>query len=138
MNVSALAIAPKISLLYVGLNISLLLLLALYVVWVRYRTKTYFGDDGDGPMYQAMRVQANAVEYIPAALVMLVVLELMGCDGRYVHLLGIMLTLGRVAHAWGLGHSTGASIGRGLGTLLTWLTFAWGAGLCLYGFYFGV
>ena len=46
-----------------------------------------------------MRGHANAIETIPTALILLVLLALLGVPAWAIHLLGIALTVGRGLHA---------------------------------------
>jgi uncharacterized membrane protein YecN with MAPEG domain len=50
-------------------------------------------------------------------------------------LIGSALTIGRIAHAWGLIKTYGPSPGRAIGFFLTWFVYLVGAGACVY---FGV
>ena len=62
--------------LYAGLLGLMLLVLSALVSRQRLRHKVSIGD-GDVPSVRAaMRVQANFVEYVPLALILLVLLEL--------------------------------------------------------------
>ncbi|MEY3017177.1 MAG: hypothetical protein RL336_312 [Pseudomonadota bacterium] len=127
----ALAVMPAISSFYIGVNVLLVFVLAIYVVMLRRRHKVGIGDGGVPEMLRAIRVHANALEYVPLALLMLLVMELMGVAALHLHALGLALTLGRLLHAWGLAHSSGTSLGRFIGTLLTWGVFAYAAVICI-------
>lgn len=123
--------------LYAGVNILLLLVLALMVVVGRARSKVMLGDGGDPQLFQASRVHANAVEYIPAGLVGLAILGILSdpvVPSEVIHAGGVMLTAGRILHAVGLSSNPGRSFGRAVGTLLTWLAFLLiGAALIWFG-----
>lgn len=69
---------------------------------------------------RAIRAHANAVEYLPIAILLLALAELTGMTALWLHGLGIVLLVSRVLHAWGLSHSSGKSLGRFWGTLLCW------------------
>jgi uncharacterized membrane protein YecN with MAPEG domain len=112
------ALAPVA--LYAGLNILVLMALALHVVGARVRHKVLIGDGGVEEVLRAIRAHANAVEYVPVILVGLAVLALSGAPGWLVHASGAALTLGRVLHGVGLNANAGTSFGRAAGTLLTW------------------
>ena len=79
------------------------------------------GDGGDTTLQRRVRVHANAIENLPLALLLLGGMELNGYPPQLVHGFGATLFVSRVAHAWGLSHSSGTSRGRFLGTLFTWL-----------------
>jgi uncharacterized membrane protein YecN with MAPEG domain len=72
-------------------------------------------------MQQAVRVQANFVEYVPFAVILLILADLGGLQVSAVHAAGILLLTSRVLHAWGLSHSPGRTFGRFYGTAGTWL-----------------
>jgi uncharacterized membrane protein YecN with MAPEG domain len=104
---------------------------ALFVVIVGFRVtlrrraiKVGIGNGGDSILAQRIRVHANAVEYLPIALILLLILELNQTEPLLLHVFGILLLLGRVLHAWGLSMSPGVTPGRGSGMVLTWGTIA--------------
>jgi uncharacterized membrane protein YecN with MAPEG domain len=112
---------PIVTSIYAALSAILLLVLAGRVVLQRRRSKIGLGDGGDSALQQCMRVHANAVEYLPLALILLLLLELRGIPAPWLHGLGISLVVGRVLHAWGFSRRKGVSFGRFVGTLVTWL-----------------
>ncbi|MCW5724787.1 MAG: MAPEG family protein [Maricaulaceae bacterium] len=109
--------------LYAGLNIILLVFLAFRTTSLRRATKVDIGDGGNPALARAHRAHANAAENIPAGLIALFLVGLLGAQALYVHALGAMLTLGRAAHAYGFTTKAGVSVGRFMGMLLTWLMF---------------
>lgn len=106
--------------LYAGILGLLLMLLSLLVVKQRMKHKVLLGDDGVPALRLAIRVHANFIEYVPLALVLILLLELMAAPPALLHGLGIALLAGRIGHAQGLGRTAKPSVGRFLGTLLTW------------------
>lgn len=113
----------EIAALYCGVNILLLLVLAYLVTQGRRTHKITLGDGGHEGMSRAIRAHANAAEYIPAALVGLVVLSLFEALPVWVlHAGGISLTLGRILHGWGL-HTGVLNMPRRLGTAFSWLSY---------------
>ena len=110
-----------ITMLYAGLCAILVVFLGLRVVQFRFRNRIGLGDGGDPTLQRRVRVHANAVENLPLALLLLGGMELNGYPPALVHGFGATLFVSRVAHAWGLSHSSGTSKGRFLGTLFTWL-----------------
>ena len=72
---------------------------------------------------QAVRAFGNATEYVPTALIGVVVLAFLGAQPLLVHTAGLLLFAGRVAHAWGLSRSGGASLPRAIGVVATWLAY---------------
>ena len=119
--------------LWVGLNLFLLLTLSVLVVRQRRRHRVELGD-GDVPeLTRAIRAFGNATEYVPTGLVALAVLALTGAPAALVHLTGLALFVGRVAHAIGLSRSSGATPPRAVGVTLTWVAYiVAGVSLLLY------
>ena len=107
--------------LYVALGVLLVLALSARVIWLRNARKVALGDGGLPELARAIRAHANAVEYLPLGLLMLLVIELDGARAEWLHLAGITLLAGRSLHAWGLSRRSGRSFGRALGIVLTWL-----------------
>ncbi len=107
--------------IYIALCGILLILLAIFVVAGRRKNLVGIGDGGIKAMNRAIRVHANATEYIPIALLLLVALESTGASAWQIHTLGCVLVASRIAHAIGLSKSAGTSMPRFWGTLGTWL-----------------
>jgi hypothetical protein len=123
----------EIAALYAGANILLLLVLALVVVMGRRRHKIRLGDGGNEDFARAQRAHANAAEYIPAGLVGLLMLALLepAAPLWVLHAAGGTLTAGRLLH--GIGLNAGMlNLGRSLGVLLTWVSYALIGGGLLY------
>ncbi|WP_231510273.1 MAPEG family protein [Fischerella sp. PCC 9605] len=76
----------------------------------------------DGILQRKVRAYGNFIEYVPLALLFILVLELMNSQTWLLWVLGSALTVGRVAHAWGLIKTYGPSPGRAIGFFLTWLS----------------
>ncbi len=110
--------------LYAALLALLLLGLAIRVVVLRWRTKTGIGDGGDRGLARAIRVHGNLIEYVPIALVLLLVAELGGASPTLLHTCGIGLVAARIVHAGGLSRSAGASPERVAGTVATFTVIA--------------
>ncbi|GAB4214102.1 MAG: hypothetical protein OHK0012_11440 [Synechococcales cyanobacterium] len=86
----------------------------------------------DGVLQRKVRAYGNFTEYVPLGLLFIIALELMGTSPWILWGLGGALTLGRVAHAWGLTTTYGPSPGRAIGFFLTWFVYLAGASACLY------
>ena len=123
-----------ITMLYAGLCTILVVVLGLRVVLFRFRHRIGIGDGGDATLQRRVRVHANAIENLPLALLLLGGMELNGYPQQLVHGFGATLFISRVAHAWGLSHSSGTSKGRFLGTLFTWLLMLAMAAFAIAGF----
>jgi len=86
----------------------------------------------DGLLQRKVRAFGNFVEYVPLALLFIVMLECMNSPIWLLWFLGSALTVGRIAHAWGVIKTYGPSPGRAIGFFLTWLVYLVGAGACVY------
>lgn len=124
-----------ITMLYAGLCTILVVFLALRVAQWRHRNKIGMGDGGDRDLLKRVRAHANAVENMPLALLLLGGMELNGYPGMLIHGFGSVLVVSRVAHAWGLSHSSGVSRGRFLGSLFTWLLMLAMAAFAIAGYF---
>ncbi len=100
-----------ITLLYAGIFALLAVLLANQVLYVRLRGGAEPSWRGDA----TQRVQANFVENVPLALVLLLALEQAGIGAVAVHTLGGALLLCRLLHAWGMSRYEGANYPRLIG-----------------------
>jgi uncharacterized protein len=114
-------IAGPVSFLYAGLLGLLLIALSVQVVFARRRFRVGIGAGTEEGMQQAIRVQANFTEYVPFAVILLVIAEIQGLPGAAIHTAGIVLVASRVLHAIGLSQHPGRSFGRFYGTAGTWL-----------------
>ncbi|MCH8489098.1 MAG: MAPEG family protein [Oceanicaulis sp.] len=119
--------------LYVGLNLLILLVLGVMVMVRRNKAQVGIGDGGDATLIRASRAHGNGAEWTPAALIGLVAAAALGAPVIAIHVLGAMLTIGRILHGFGLSRSSGRSIGRVLGALLTLIVYiVLGAGLAVH------
>ena len=97
-----MSVAPHIVSLYAALLAFAFVGLSIRTLRLRKRLRIVIGDAGDTSMLRAMRVHANFAEYVPLALVLMLLVEAAGGAGWLVHVLGVALLLGRAAHAWGV------------------------------------
>lgn len=121
--------AFSITLFYVGLLTLVLLALSMRVVGLRRRHQVGIGTADKPDLELAVRCHANFCEYVPLAVLLLLALEASGTVAvGILHGLGISLVVGRLLHGFaGLNRSAGKSMGRFVGTLLTWLVLLVGA-----------
>jgi len=110
----------RITGIYAALATIIVLVLALRVSAIRAGRHVDIGDGGHPQVLRRMRAHANAVENLPLALLLLLLLELNQTQALWLHVFGCVLILGRVLHAFGISLREGASPGRFLGALLTW------------------
>jgi uncharacterized membrane protein YecN with MAPEG domain len=106
-----------VTLLYAGILGLLAVLLANVVLYVRLRAATQPAWRPDA----TMRVQANFVENVPIALILLFLLEIGGLARPALHALGCALVACRLLHAWGMSRNPGANYPRLIGAQGTFL-----------------
>lgn len=112
-----------ITALYAGILGLFIIYLAKRVTDVRQKIKCGLGDNGDQALQVAIRAHANALEYIPIALILIAFAEMNGWSAIWIHSLGGVLVAGRFSHGYGFTQSVGgSSFFRFWGTALTWLT----------------
>lgn len=109
-----------VSALYVVFGALLIIKFSLDVVRLRRQYRISIGDGGVSDLQLAIRIHGNAIEYIPLAALLLVVMEMNGADIWLIHLLGLFFFFGRLLHAWGLRSRT--MLWRRNGMILTFLT----------------
>jgi uncharacterized protein len=122
----------RITGLYAAIAALLITIFAVRVTLRRRAVKVGIGNGGDAILAQRIRVHANAAEYLPLALILLLILELNQTVPLLLHVFGCALIAGRILHAWGLSTSAGVTPGRGIGMLLTWATIVAMAVLLLW------
>ena len=110
---------PTTTLLFAGLHALLLLALTAQVVRWRWRSKVGIGPGESRELARWIRVHGNFIEYVPMTLLLFALLEIAGLPKPWLFLGGTLLLLGRLLHAWGLGHHAGTSFGRFTGIALT-------------------
>ena len=74
------------------------------------------GDGGDELLRRLIRVHGNFAEFVPLVLLLLAVLEINTERTWLIHGFGLLITVGRVLHAYGLKVSSGATWQRLAGT----------------------
>ncbi len=115
--------AVPIVALYGSLNALLNILLALRVSGMRVMEKVSIGTGGNDKLELAARIHGNSAEFVPLAIVMLLVAELQGLPSVALHSLGGGLLLARVFHVVGMPRPA-PNFFRFTGTAVTWLIVA--------------
>lgn len=107
--------------LYTALAALLVLVLSMRVVLRRVSAHVTLGDGDDKELKKRIRAQANAIEYLPLALLLLLCLEWNQTQPVILHACGIVLIVARFVHGFGLSRTGGLSPERMIGTSATWL-----------------
>ncbi len=80
----------------------ILLILWMRVSSVRSATGISFGDGGNQMLLQRVRQHGNFIEWVPFVLILMMLAEGMGAPAMYLHISGVLLVIGRIAHPFGL------------------------------------
>jgi uncharacterized membrane protein YecN with MAPEG domain len=115
---------PAITAFYAALMALWLLVLAAPISRLRHKERIGIGDGGNTDLARAIRVHANAVEWVPPVLLLMLLAELNRAPTFLLHGCGVALIVGRLLHAHGLSRNAWHSTGRFWGTGLTWATLA--------------
>lgn len=112
--------------LYAGLIALLFVTLSFRVINLRRSDKISLGDGDRADMAYRIRAQANCAEYAPMGLILLAMAEMQGAPVWVLHLLGLMLLIGRLMHGWALSQTPQNLPIRVFGMMLTlmMITFA--------------
>ncbi|HEY3147996.1 MAG TPA: MAPEG family protein [Dongiaceae bacterium] len=90
---------------YAALLALLFVLLSVRVIGQRRSARVSLGDGGDTELIRRTRVHANFAEYVPLTLILMMLAELQGQPSWRIHLIGVLLLIGRAAHAYGVSHA---------------------------------
>lgn len=118
--------------LYAGLLAPLYLWLTFRVIRFRRTERVDMGTGESRLLERYVRAHANFAEYAPLSLLLLALLELGGRPGWLLHLLGLALLAGRLAHAWSFSAAELRLRSRTAGMMLTITPIALMALLCLW------
>ncbi len=118
----ALSVTP----LYATLLGFLLVYLSIRVIRLRRRLKVAIGVGGEAAIERAARVHANFSEYVPMALILLLLAEIRGGSPLVLHAIGLTLVVGRATHAFGVSQAAEDYRWRTLGMTLTFFAIIGG------------
>jgi uncharacterized protein len=121
-----LAVTP----IYAAILAVIYLALSTRVIMGRDANQLAFGEGGLADMTGRVRAHGNFAEYVPFALLLMLVAEIGGTSALWLHLMGLLLVIGRLAHAYAL-TGGGALAFRIAGVLMTFGALLLGAVLVL-------
>jgi uncharacterized protein len=116
--------------LYAAMLACLLIFLSFRVISLRRQARVEIGSGEDRELLRRMRVHANFVEYAPFALLLMALAESLKAPAIWLHVLGGMLVLGRIVHAYGLSQTPHILRLRGWGMILTFAVIGLAALTC--------
>ena len=95
--------------------------LSVRIGQVRAAEKIVHGDGGNERLLRRMRAQANFIENVPLALILIAAIEMTGKGGTWLAIVGAVFMLARVLHPIGMDSAT-AHPTRVIGVMITMLT----------------
>jgi len=110
---------PAITALYAALQGLVMAALLIPLGRLRSRTNVSIYDGGNPELAVAIRRHANWTEYVPFALLLMLLLELCGASAGLLHGLGLALLAARIAHPLGLDATVMRRPLRGIGAGVT-------------------
>jgi uncharacterized membrane protein YecN with MAPEG domain len=122
---------PYVTALYAALNAFINIALAFRITRLRGKYSVSIGMGEAPQLLVAIRQHANNAEYLPLAIVMMLLCELCGGASSALHIIGGGLLIARVFHAVGLPMKA-PNVFRWLGTALTFAGIVGSAGYVLY------
>jgi len=99
---SIAAIAPVNTMFFSALLVLLKIALGIQVTMYRAKNNTMWGDAGDEQMQRRIRAHANHSEWMPATIIILALIEMVGVSALIIFVLGAAMLVGRLLHAVGL------------------------------------
>lgn len=93
-----------ITALYAALLVAVLVCLTTRIGLLRAKTGISILDGGNKHLAVEMRRHGNFAEHVPLLIVLMAIVELNGGSSVFLHVVGIVLVISRVAHPVGLHH----------------------------------
>lgn len=120
---------------YAGVFALIYIALTIRVIVLRNSHSVALGTGGDAALERAIRIHGNFIEYVPLALILLGFAEAQRNSIYLLHVLCLLLLLGRIAHIVGLSCANTVNLWRGLGVVLTVTVLLIAAVLLIYDFF---
>ena len=105
----------SITALYAGILALIIVALGINVTMHRVKLSVPLGDGGNPQMLRMIRLHANAIEYVPLAVLLMLIYEINGGWHAALHVIGIALVAGRLLQTWGMWGTEMPGFGRGAG-----------------------
>ena len=94
-----------------------------YVGIYRVQNKILLLDGGDQELARRIRAQANFIETVPLAVILLILMEFNGASATWIHSLGITLVVARFMHYVTIATNPANTAPRGLGMVGTFAVY---------------
>ena len=99
----------------------MLVALSWRIMHMRGKLEVMAGDGGEKDLNVAVRIQGNFIEYVPMALLLIIICEMEGYPQASIHGLCWALIVARLAHVHGMIQKGAAGKGRRFGAMLTFI-----------------
>jgi hypothetical protein len=109
-----------ITAIYAAVLALIILALGINVTVHRVKLQIPLGDAGNPQMLRMVRLHANAIEYVPLALLLMAIYEINGGAQLPLHIVGIALVAARLIQTWAMWSTHRPNTGRRIGQSLTW------------------
>jgi len=119
--------AGILGLIYVGLS--------AYVIKGRFQYRVSLGDGGQEALTRRIRAHGNFIEYVPFAVILIILAEFEGISEMTIHGLGGFLVLGRFMHIMGVVYPQTSFICRRGGMVITFGVIVLSSILCVKSFF---
>lgn len=114
------AVAPINTLFISAILVLMKLVLGLRVSTYRAKHNILWGDNGDDGMARRIRAHANHSEWVPATIIILGLIEMVGVSPIIVGVLGVVVIVSRSLHAIGL-MGNAEAFNRVTGIAMNWI-----------------
>ncbi|CAA7623680.1 Uncharacterized relative of glutathione S-transferase [Candidatus Terasakiella magnetica] len=121
-------IAPKTIALYAVVLAAFYVYLSIRVIKARMAANAALGDAGNPLLQRAIRAHGNFAEFVPFAVLLIALAEMNGSPVWSIHVLGTVLVLARLCHAFGISREPENLQFRKIGMVGTFVVLI-GAGL---------
>ncbi len=109
-----------ISAFYAGVLALIYVALTAYVAAGRFKYRVALGNGGVEALDRRIRMHGNFAEFVPFCLLLVFMVDYAQYSGVIVHVLGLLLVIGRLLHAWGI-YSNPVGLYRRFGIAMTLL-----------------
>lgn len=92
---------------------------AIYVIRRRVQFLVAIGDGGQALLQKAIRAHGNLVEYVPMAIILLILCELKSANYDVIRVAALLLCIGRMVHFYGVSRPKEKLIFRQTGMFMT-------------------
>jgi len=120
---------------YAGILALIYFFLTMRVARRRGQTGIVLGSGGDAELERRIRAHGNFIEYVPLALILLGFMEAQRNSMYLMHLLCVLLLIGRICHAISISREGASGPLRFVGMMLTGTVLIIAAIVLIYDFF---